>query len=116
MLLNIILAGAVLLSSLTIAKAEPRPRLLLPPVEYDFPYKGKLYVEVLSSFQLKWKCGFFAKACAFGGVQTGADYCIIVLPPIDGRSVNREGFLGLKRHEEGHCNGWHASHPGMRVQ
>lgn len=79
---------------------------VLPPIEFDRPFKGTLTVHYLSRMQIFFRCwGSFA--CAY---KDAPDRCRIYLPAFDvGIPVKY-----LFRHERGHCLGWPAHHPGAR--
>jgi len=95
---------------------------LLPPPEYDRPFKGKLYVtEGFDLAELRKLCdpsgslsGEAISACTHlpGTHGLGPDECHIFMPDkkeIEERFPNFYGFL--RRHEEGHCNGWWHKNP-----
>jgi hypothetical protein len=94
-----------------------------PPARYDHPYPGTMIVRLVHPRDVPAACrALFARAgrddlkrqvtptnrgCAYwsGDVNT----CWIVAvdrPTPDGRTTE-----AVIRHERGHCNGWHHSHP-----
>jgi hypothetical protein len=87
--------------------------LHLPPVKYDKPYTGKLTIERVTIEQLLARCtnaNVRSLGCAF---RSAAD-CLILL--VDDASIKAAGWTYelMLRHETAHCNGWPASHPGIR--
>lgn len=114
--------------SIAILPVKPNPNLIapevctqyciLPPKQYDHPYKGKLTVEtVRSQDDLREACGgSYRPGLTLGCARRSYDgsSCHIYLVPeeiIVARRWTRELML---RHEIGHCNGWSASHEGQR--
>jgi hypothetical protein len=89
----------------------------LPPVEYDHPYSGKLYVSAENTREgVLTACGFRAsdKRIIFGCAKVIGFY-------VPGGPQLKEGMIvlaerkwveqttdydDLVRHEIGHCNGW----------
>jgi hypothetical protein len=70
--------------------------VLLPPAEYDRPYRGTLSVIRLDTrAEVTARCGWGAIACA----REDRGYCEVIMF----RDETRESVL---RHEIGHCNGW----------
>lgn len=89
--------------------------LILPPVEFDRPYTGKLTVETVATREeLKPICGSvftqFTLACAF----RRPDSCRIVIVEESIIKAYRWTRELVMRHEIGHCNGWPGDHPGER--
>jgi hypothetical protein len=112
--------------SLTIVPVKPNPDLvvptpkpkylILPPVEFDHPYAGKLTVETVATREeLSEICGKaftqWTLGCAF---RHGNNGCRIVLA--DESIIKARGWTValIMRHEIGHCNGWPGDHPGER--
>src|SRR5262249_46223249 len=94
-------------------------RTLIPPAEYDRPYKGALTVHVnqlqqnmLQAGQCKLAFpGQFLFAC--NTIRPGYGCTIWMAPEseIVARGLTWELVM---RHEIGHCNGWPADHAGGR--
>lgn len=89
---------------------------ILPPVEYDKPYKGKLTVETVPDQEtLARFCGAaYVPGKTLGCASHDATSCRVLLVPdeiIKARGWTRALML---RHELGHCNGWPGDHPGQR--
>lgn len=131
-LVSLVLLGACILVWLAIIgfmsaafSAEPAPVVyprnakLLPPVEFDKPYTGKLHLTVLNSQDE------MRKACPKAPFKSTALGCSKANFPMWGECtvfiVDREtaaphnvSVEEIFRHEIGHCNGWPGDHPGMR--
>jgi hypothetical protein len=88
---------------------------VLPPAEYDIPYKGKLTIRTaLSKEDLKLACPNaqpWTLGCAY---RFNAENCLIIL--LADRLIREKGWSTeiMLRHELGHCNGWPGNHPGER--
>jgi hypothetical protein len=91
----------------------PRVPLYLPPIEYDYPYTGKLTIERVTSEQLMARCSA-ATAISLGCAFSGSGNCFVLL--VDDTSIKALGWTYdlLLRHELAHCNGWPAYHPGKK--
>lgn len=80
---------------------------LLPPKEYDHPYKGGIIVTHLNDDNIDEICGKWAVACTYADPSL-KDVCyiymrkILIMP----HSGNRVPYNKLFRHERAHCNGW----------
>jgi hypothetical protein len=113
-------------SSKTEAPAPPplppnvSPKLagILPPVEYDHPYNGKLTVAIVNKEQMARLCPKASLypirlACAYP--YETMSMCQIVMITDD--IIAAAGLTPkiVLRHELGHCNGWHNDHRGARV-
>ena len=92
----------------------PRSPYILPPLQYDHPYDGKLTIEEVGTVaQLLQVCKLnqsWALGCAF--VSAGS--CRIVLVKEDVMKEYGWWRSVMLRHEIGHCNGWPGDHPGTR--
>lgn len=92
-----------------------RPQAVLPPAEYDHPYKGIMVTTVAKDLeQLLSLCKKKERtllACSYR-YSTG---CLVVLAKRE--RIEAAGFTVdiVKRHENGHCNGWPGLHPGART-
>jgi hypothetical protein len=95
----------------------------LPPLEYDFPYEGKLLIvrseADLPDFHMcpKPEPGRYILGCAIryrnadGSLMKKCDIYIAPESLIGKYGLSFEDAL---RHEMAHCNGWPGHHPGMR--
>jgi hypothetical protein len=99
--------------------SEAVKNFMLPPVEYDKPFAGKLEeVVVKSREEMDASCkriGLSLPNVPLGcGRLLAADHCVIYLARDEvNRSVGLTTEL-VRRHEVGHCNGWPKEHPGGR--
>ena len=99
--------------------SEAVKNFMLPPVEYDKPFGGKLEeVVVKSREEMDASCkriGLSLPNVPLGcGKLLAADHCVIYLARDEvNRSVGLSTDL-VRRHEVGHCNGWPKEHPGGR--
>jgi hypothetical protein len=99
--------------------SEAVKNFMLPPVEYDKPFGGKLEeVVVKSREEMDASCkhiGLLLPNVPLGcGKLLAADHCVIYLARDEvNRSVGLTTDL-VRRHEVGHCNGWPKEHPGGR--
>ena len=92
-----ILAALLVLASTT-ALAN-----ILPPPEYDRPFKGKVTAYGIDK---PHPACFGSIACTY--LRPG--HCIVYLP----NWLTRAQLLIVWRHERGHCNGWPWYHPNPR--
>lgn len=89
-----------------------------PPARFDFPYKGELTVKRLpqadvveacrvlfSLYDVQATASLNQRGCS---VITSKNSCLVVTVNKTFKGATPESIL---RHEEGHCNGWPASHP-----
>lgn len=92
---------------------QPQTNLHLPPLEYDFPYKGKLAIETVTREQLLARCAS-AHQGSLGCAFPGSGNCRILL--VDDATMKAVGWTRelMLRHETAHCNGWPQSHVGWR--
>jgi hypothetical protein len=93
-----------------------RAQNVIPPVEYDHPYTGKLTIFRSSSqAEIKAKCppSSFPYHLGCGGPKAGGE-CHILMA--DDETIRKHGWTPeiVLRHEIGHCNGWPANHKGAR--
>jgi hypothetical protein len=110
---------ALAITAVTPAAAAERMRLV-PPLEYDHPYKGRLRIIVAENQQevrrmcpgTKFHPLIGALACTHRLSDT---VCEVVMLSDD--EINRVGFPPdmVRRHEIAHCNGWPADHKGALV-
>jgi hypothetical protein len=93
----------------------------LPPLEYDYPYEGKLVITRADQFMIDRACpkptrqGTKILGCAYlGKNENGEDQCWLIIANdkiIEGWHWVYETVF---RHEQGHCNGWPNDHPNAR--
>ena len=85
------------------------PMILLPPPEFDHPYKGPVTVVELPASGVQIACGNpEAQACVYLKAPGGP---MMILPKIGPGGVSKRSYDLLRRHEDGHINGWTADHP-----
>jgi len=89
---------------------------ILPPVEYDHPYNGKLTVAIVNKEQMARLCPKLypiTLSCAYP--YETMSMCQIVMITDD--IIAAAGWTPkiVLRHELGHCNGWPNDHRGARV-
>jgi hypothetical protein len=109
-------AGLIVIAILTsaaLAEAPCQKFCILPPVEYDHPYTGKLTIEtVLQREDLREFCGAaflpWTLACARRDVTNNS--CHIVIASDNLIREQRWSTELIMRHEIGHCNGWDGHH------
>jgi hypothetical protein len=93
-----------------------QPFMVLPPAEYDIPYKGRLTIKTaLSREDLLLACPNInpqSLACAY---RFNPENCLIII--LHDRLIRERGWSTelVLRHELGHCNGWPGDHPGQRA-
>lgn len=82
--------------------------VLEPPAIYDHPFPGTVIEHVVPGLDLLAHCWpyFFARACSFHVKGK----CYIYYSREEAPAMK----AAIRRHEEGHCNGWPADHPGGR--
>jgi hypothetical protein len=113
-----LLTLALAIAAATPAAADPTPLRLIPPKQYDHPYKGNLVVHVVGSQQeVRRLCpgSAFSWIGALGCAHLGKYWCVVVMAPDD--VITKAGFPPelIKRHEIAHCNGWPSNHRGAEV-
>jgi hypothetical protein len=97
-----ILAGTItVLCLLGIAPASA-VRVLMPPKNFDHPYHGKMDIRTHSVLVAVLQC--FAKACSWKEQSR----CVVIMPD----ELDKALWKDFIRHEQAHCNGWPADHPG----
>ena len=98
-------------------QAQAQGLRLLPPEEFDHPYKGPVVIQaVRSQAEVREFCpGMnFNLGIALGCSKVIVDTCLIVkVPDSDIRAAGHDPDVFM-RHEMGHCNGWPATHRGAR--
>jgi hypothetical protein len=111
---------AALALAITTAHAQEhaiiRPQHVLPPLQYDGPYKG-LLTTVIAKDRAQVRA--FCPRTAFPGHALACAYpreteCLIIMPT--DAVLEAAGWTAdiVLRHEIGHCNGWPAGHPNAR--
>jgi hypothetical protein len=80
---------------------------LLPPMEFDRPYAGTLFEDVLPIAQVDAECRRLTGATREKTVRgCSVKYpggCLIIYPNAPIRGIDP---LDIRRHEIAHCNGW----------
>lgn len=74
-----------------------------PPMRYDYPFPGRVYVMWESPETLQTVCPTSVVACV---IDISYRSCTIAIS-----SEWKHRRDDILRHENGHCNGWPASHP-----
>ena len=101
----------------TLAATPAMAQNVIPPAEYDFPYKGKLTVE-RTPYQhvVRQNCPYSPFPFLLGRAKLFAseDRCYILM--MDDEFLNKMNYPPeiVLRHERAHCNSWPAHHPGGR--
>ena len=87
----------------------PGRPLLLPPVEYDYPYAGKLTVTRVDDVKAACPRAAYGRGTPMGCARVpapGHEECEIFLLPDDLILAMGYDPDHIYRHEIGHCNGW----------
>jgi hypothetical protein len=87
---------------------------VLPPVEYDKPYPGKLTITRGSQFVMQQGCPKTTLPITLGCARHNETECWIIIatdPILRAAGLTYEIVL---RHEVGHCGGWPNDHRGAR--
>ena len=95
--------------------ATPPAQNVIPPVEFDHPYTGKLTIERSSSQEyIRSKCGPTTFPYHLGCAWAMVGRCHILMA--DDATIREHNWTPeiVLRHERGHCNFWPAHHPGAR--
>jgi hypothetical protein len=89
---------------------------VLPPVEYDHPYSGRLVKfrkntieDVRASCKTPLAMGL---GCAW---LVSEGFCVIIMASDDVIEAAGHDPDVVLRHETAHCNGWPKEHPGTRM-
>jgi hypothetical protein len=95
-----------------------RPSLrVLPPEEFDRPFEGRLVIErSASQAEIKARCAPSVFPLHLGCARRTAEGgCFILMA--DDETIAKLGYTVeiVLRHEEAHCRGWPAHHPGARA-
>ena len=120
-------AAAIMLAAITAAQAAPKIKkwvASIPPLEYDYPYEGKLTIVRGDLATMNEKCaadkwpGFpYPFACSVAYYKVSADQtqpgisCTIYIA--EDALLRGWVYADVLRHEMGHCNGWRG-HDGQR--
>jgi hypothetical protein len=86
---------------------------VIPPLEYDHPYNGKVIVErSTSQAEIRSRCDPSTFPYHLGCSRLRPDGCYILLA--DDEFIRKHGWTSdiVLRHEIGHCNGWPGDHRG----
>ena len=97
------------------APITPPAQNVIPPVEFDHPYTGKLTIERSSSqAEIKARCAPTSFSYHLGCAWAMAGRCHILMA--DDATIREHNWTQeiVLRHERGHCNFWPAHHPGAR--
>jgi hypothetical protein len=107
--------GSLTLALTLIVTPAAAAELLVPPKEYDLPYKGTvIVVPANSQKQVRAMCPKtkFNLGVALGCAEERSWGCRVIMAP--DAEITAAGFPPelVKRHEIAHCNGWPADHRG----
>ena len=100
------------------AQAQPPRRIVpfMPPVQYDHPFDGTVYVVTTSD------TAFLTEVCPAGQFKPplacaskGPTGCVIVLASDELFKAQGVSVALARRHERGHCNNWPNDHPNPRM-
>jgi hypothetical protein len=87
---------------------------ILPPPQYDHPFKGHTIVRLGSLAEIKNFChtrhGIVSAYQALGCATVQPRRCYIMIPKVGGQITARMQSE-IRRHEIAHCNGWAGDHP-----
>lgn len=87
--------------------------ILLPPPQFDRAYLGKMFVVDMPIADVHaYCCGKPGAPRIFACAVPHGKLCLIVLPNVEAGVVSKQQRERLRRHEEGHCNGWLGAHAG----
>lgn len=96
--------------------ASESERRVLPPIEHDHPYAGKLkLIRVKTEKEVSALCPAttfrYKLGCAYPATQS----CRVII--VGDGVLEKAGYTyeTVLRHELGHCNGWGGDHWGARV-
>src|SRR5262245_9168737 len=98
----------IALASTVIVTAAAQAQVL-PPPEYDHPYRGNLTIQrVATQYDLYRQCPNAARVTPnmIGCAKPNGDRCHIILVPDSVIKAARSTRARILRHEIGHCNGW----------
>jgi hypothetical protein len=104
------------LAAIALLAATPawgQPAQVIPPEEYDHPYKGKVTIQVFSDQKLmREKCPYSPFPYLLGCARAAMEVCWIAIA--DEELLNKLKYPAeiIIRHERAHCNGWPQHHPG----
>lgn len=95
-------------------------RFNTPPPQYDYPYKGILWIERLPDLEtLTVKCKKPLMTIGCSAVAGDYSWCRVFIVaddyiakmPIQPREAMGLSYESVLRHEIAHCNGWPGDHP-----
>ena len=96
--------------------------VVVPPVEYDREFPGRIIREDLPYWDIAKASGVTGRKGRIeaysrvfqDSLNPAAQACKIVVPVVGTGGTKAEQIADLLRHEIGHCNGWPADHKGGR--
>jgi hypothetical protein len=95
----------------------PEYRMIIPPVQYDHPYDGDMWILRGNAEQMARLCPLpknprnYITGCA----RLVGNTCYVVVADEDILRKTGLSFRIVLRHETGHCGGWPPSHFGARL-
>jgi hypothetical protein len=106
---------AVALVAIVAMTCPALAQYVLPPEEYDHPYKGQTVISWKDSREEVRAVCNTPFAMGLGCAHLRNDWCIITIarnPVLDAAGFTANVVL---RHEIAHCNGWPKDHPNSRL-
>jgi len=94
-MIEVIFSAALYFGPLNI---DDLPRDYIPPIKYDYPFPGTIYVLWQSEDDTRRWCPRAGVACT---IETHPDQCLVII-----NEAYRKHKNAIIRHENGHCNGW----------
>jgi hypothetical protein len=89
--------------------------LVVPPLEYDYPYQGTLTITRGDKDVMMGLCPKTALPITLGCARRyGPSVCHIYIAADEILNVAGWAYETVRRHEIGHCNGWPNDHAGAR--
>jgi|SRR5262245_30346840 hypothetical protein len=109
----------LIIIALAVLASEAQAQGLLPPKEYDRPYKGELeLIRARDQAEVRARCdqriNFGKHAIACASAWPRLNQCRIIM--LSDEDIVALGYdpVVVMRHEIGHCNGWSSLHTGAR--
>ena len=87
----------------------------MPPLEFDYPYTGRLTVSRVNPDQMRGRCPLPSPGrVTVGCAHVGRGECEIIIANDEWLKALGWNADVITRHERAHCEGWPADHPGAR--
>jgi hypothetical protein len=105
--LHVILAVVAVVSLTTTAHAQTQRNPVLPPVEFDYPFYGRVIVTRMEKpEEIRAICPNADKRILLGCARIYPGLCLVYMLPDDQLMMYDLEPDDVYRHEIGHCNGW----------